>query len=43
MIRLSSRGDVAELIDLPAEVVRSDEPTVEARMSLRRRRTRSRE
>jgi hydroxyethylthiazole kinase-like uncharacterized protein yjeF len=31
MIRLTSRGDVAELIDLPAEVVRSDERTVEAR------------
>jgi NAD(P)H-hydrate epimerase len=31
MIRLTSRGDVAELIDLPAEVVRSDDPVVEAR------------
>lgn len=31
MIRLTSRGDVAELIDLPAEVVRSDDPVVEKR------------
>jgi NAD(P)H-hydrate epimerase len=31
MIRLASRGDVAELIDLPAEVVRSDDPVVEKR------------
>jgi ADP-dependent NAD(P)H-hydrate dehydratase / NAD(P)H-hydrate epimerase len=31
MIRLSSRGNVAELIDLPAEVVRSDDPTIEPR------------
>jgi NAD(P)H-hydrate epimerase len=31
MIRLSSRGDVAASIDLPAEVVRSDEPVVEPR------------
>jgi len=31
MIRLSSRGEVAPLIDLPAEVVRSDEATVEKR------------
>ncbi len=31
MIRLSSRGDVAELVDLPAEVVRSEEATIEKR------------
>jgi len=31
MIRLSSRGDVAPLVDLPAEVVRSDEATIEKR------------
>jgi hydroxyethylthiazole kinase-like uncharacterized protein yjeF len=31
MIRLSSRGDVAGSIDLPAEVVRSDDPVVEPR------------
>jgi NAD(P)H-hydrate epimerase len=31
MIRLSSRGDVAESVDLPAEVVRSDDPIVERR------------
>ncbi len=31
MIRLSSRGDVAELIDLPAEVVRSEDPMLEKR------------
>jgi len=31
MIRLTSRGDVAELIDLPAEVVRSDDPVLEKR------------
>jgi hydroxyethylthiazole kinase-like uncharacterized protein yjeF len=31
MIRLSSRGDIADLIDLPAEVVRSEDPTVEKR------------
>jgi ADP-dependent NAD(P)H-hydrate dehydratase / NAD(P)H-hydrate epimerase len=31
MIRLSSRGDVAQLVDLPAEVVRSDSATVEQR------------
>ena len=31
MIRLTSRGDVAELIDLPAEVVRSDDATIEKR------------
>jgi hydroxyethylthiazole kinase-like uncharacterized protein yjeF len=31
MIRLTSRGDVAELIDLPAEVVRSDNATIEKR------------
>jgi NAD(P)H-hydrate epimerase len=31
MIRLSSRGDVAERIDLPAEVVRSDDAAFEAR------------
>jgi len=31
MIRLSSHGDIAQLIDLPAEVVRSDQTTVEKR------------
>jgi hydroxyethylthiazole kinase-like uncharacterized protein yjeF len=31
MIRLASRGDVAESVDLPAEVVRSDAATVEQR------------
>jgi NAD(P)H-hydrate epimerase len=31
MIRLSSRGDIAELVDLPAEVVRSEEVAVEKR------------
>jgi hydroxyethylthiazole kinase-like uncharacterized protein yjeF len=31
MIRLSSRGDVAALVDLPAEVVRSDAATIEQR------------
>ncbi len=31
MIRLASRGDVAERIDLPAEVVRSDEATIDKR------------
>jgi hydroxyethylthiazole kinase-like uncharacterized protein yjeF len=31
MIRLSSRGDIAELIDLPAEVVRSEQVTLEKR------------
>jgi NAD(P)H-hydrate epimerase len=31
MIRLSSRGDIAQLIDLPAEVVRSEQTTVEKR------------
>jgi hydroxyethylthiazole kinase-like uncharacterized protein yjeF len=31
MIRLTSRGDVAEMIDLPAEVVRSDEREIEQR------------
>jgi len=31
MIRLSSRGDVAQLVDLPAEVVRSDAATIEQR------------
>jgi NAD(P)H-hydrate epimerase len=31
MIRLSSRGDVAELVDLPAEVVRSDDAVIEPR------------
>ncbi len=31
MIRLTSRGDVAELIDLPAEVVRSEDPVLEKR------------
>jgi NAD(P)H-hydrate epimerase len=31
MIRLSSRGDVAELVDLPAEVVRSEDPVIEKR------------
>ena len=31
MIRLSSRGDVAESVDLPAEVVRSESTTVEPR------------
>ncbi len=31
MIRLASRGDVAELIDLPAEVVRSDDAAFEPR------------
>jgi NAD(P)H-hydrate epimerase len=31
MIRLASRGDVAESVDLPAEVVRSDSTTVEPR------------
>jgi ADP-dependent NAD(P)H-hydrate dehydratase / NAD(P)H-hydrate epimerase len=31
MIRLSSRGDVAASIDLPAEVVRSDDPSIEQR------------
>jgi NAD(P)H-hydrate epimerase len=31
MIRLSSRGDVARLVDLPAEVVRSDDAAIEKR------------
>jgi NAD(P)H-hydrate epimerase len=31
MIRLTSRGDVAELVDLPAEVVRTDDPAIEQR------------
>jgi hydroxyethylthiazole kinase-like uncharacterized protein yjeF len=31
MIRLSSRGEIAELVDLPAEVVRSDDAKVEKR------------
>ncbi|HUZ40043.1 MAG TPA: NAD(P)H-hydrate dehydratase [Acidimicrobiales bacterium] len=31
MIRLSSRGDIAQLIDLPAEVVRSEQTAVEKR------------
>ena len=31
MIRLSSRGDVAELVDLPAEVVRSEDSKFEKR------------
>jgi hydroxyethylthiazole kinase-like uncharacterized protein yjeF len=31
MIRLTSRGDVAELIDLPAEVVRSEDPDIDTR------------
>jgi hydroxyethylthiazole kinase-like uncharacterized protein yjeF len=31
MIRLSSRGDVAELVDLPAEVVRSEDSVIERR------------
>ena len=31
MIRLTSRGDVAERTDLPAEVVRSDDPAFEKR------------
>jgi hydroxyethylthiazole kinase-like uncharacterized protein yjeF len=31
MIRLSSRGDIAELVDLPAEVVRSEDVTIEQR------------
>jgi NAD(P)H-hydrate epimerase len=31
MIRLSSRGDVAQLVDLPAEVVRTDEVTIDKR------------
>lgn len=31
MIRLSSRGDIAELVDLPAEVVRSENVTIEQR------------
>ena len=31
MIRLSSRGDVAQSVDLPAEVVRSDEAAIEKR------------
>jgi NAD(P)H-hydrate epimerase len=31
MIRLSSRGDVAASVDLPAEVVRNDEATIEKR------------
>jgi ADP-dependent NAD(P)H-hydrate dehydratase / NAD(P)H-hydrate epimerase len=31
MIRLASRGDVAESVDLPAEVVRTDAATVEPR------------
>ena len=42
MIRLSSRGDVAESVDLPAEVVRSEDRGHRTARSMRRRRSRPR-